>query len=47
MRKAGLIEARRGALFLPDVQRIMREINPNNRAMGGAKSPQCDFREGL
>jgi CRP/FNR family cyclic AMP-dependent transcriptional regulator len=47
MRKAGLIEARRGALFLPDVQRIMREINPNDRAMGGAKSPQSDFRAGL
>ena len=44
MRKAGLIEARRGALFLPDVQRIMREINPSDKAMGGAKSPQSDFR---
>jgi CRP-like cAMP-binding protein len=44
MRKAGLIEARRGALFLPDVQRIMRELNPNDRAMRGAKSPQSDFR---
>jgi CRP-like cAMP-binding protein len=44
MRKAGLIEVRRGALFLPDVQRIMREINPSDKAMGGAKSPQSDFR---
>jgi CRP-like cAMP-binding protein len=47
MRKAGLIEARRGALFLPDVQRIMREINPNDRAMRGAKSPPSDLRAGL
>jgi CRP-like cAMP-binding protein len=44
MRKAGLIEARRGALFLPDVQRIMRELNTDGRAMRGAKSPQSDFR---
>ena len=42
--KGRLIEARRGALFLPDVQRIMREINPSDKAMGGAKSPQSDFR---
>jgi hypothetical protein len=27
MRKAGLIEVRRDALVLPDVQRIMRELS--------------------
>src|SRR5438270_4413858 len=47
MRKAGLIEARRGALFLPDVQRIVRELNTNDGAMRGAKSPQSDFRARL
>jgi CRP/FNR family cyclic AMP-dependent transcriptional regulator len=47
MRKAGLIEARRGALVLPDVQRITRDLNTRDITLGGAKSPRRESRARL
>jgi CRP-like cAMP-binding protein len=45
MREAGLIEARRDALVLPDVQRIMRELGRQAKAMSRAKSRRRDLPE--
>jgi hypothetical protein len=45
MRRAGLIEMRRGALVLPDVALIMRKLNtPTSIAANSAKSPPGDVR---
>jgi CRP/FNR family cyclic AMP-dependent transcriptional regulator len=45
MRRAGLIEMRRGALVLLDVELIMRKLNtPTNIAANSAKSPPGDVR---
>jgi CRP-like cAMP-binding protein len=45
MRRAGLIEMRRGTLVLPDVELIMRKLNtPTTIAANSAKSPDGDIR---
>jgi CRP/FNR family transcriptional regulator, cyclic AMP receptor protein len=47
MRKVGLIEARRDALVLPDVQRIMRELSTKAIVRSGAKSLRENLPERL